>query len=93
MHPHDDNATMTIRIIERNLHTMDDLGGFLFAMATLSLIVMVCIWVPYALISLLRKRRAPSAREIADERYARGELSEEEHRRVRTNLNSPEQGY
>jgi uncharacterized membrane protein len=71
---------------------MDDLGGFLIGLITLCLIAMVCIWVPYALISLLRTKRTPNAREIADERYARGELSEEEYRKVRVNLGSAAQG-
>ena len=67
---------------------MDDIGGMLFALGTMAIIVMVTIWVPYALINLLRQKRSGKAHEIAAERYARGELSEDEYRQMRSNLES-----
>ena len=67
---------------------MDDIGGMLFALGTMAIIVMVTIWVPYALINLLRQKRSGKAHEIAAERYARGELSEDEYRQMLSNLES-----
>ncbi len=67
---------------------MDDIGGMLFGLAMIAIIVMVTIWVPYALINLLRQRRSGKAHEIAAERYARGELSEDEYGQMQSNLES-----
>ena len=67
---------------------MDDIGGMLFALGTMAIIVMVTIWVPYALINLLRQKRSGKDHEIAAERYARGELSEDEYRQMLSNLES-----
>lgn len=67
---------------------MDDIGGMLFGLVAYAIIAMVMIWVPYALINLLRQKRSGKAHEIAAERYARGELSENEYRQIRSNLES-----
>jgi putative membrane protein len=79
-------------MIEQDVFPMDDFGsnfgGMLFALLVYSIVAMVMIWVPYALINLLRQRKQSSAREIVDERYARGELSEQEYQRIRDNLNN-----
>lgn len=59
-HPDDDNATMGIRVLERNFYTMGDFGGYLAGLTMIALIVIVILWVAYALISF-SVRNAPLA--------------------------------
>jgi uncharacterized membrane protein len=67
---------------------MGDLGGFLLGLAGLIIIVLVALWVVYSLFTLDRSKRQPSAEDIVNERYARGEISEEEYRKKLSDLST-----
>lgn len=66
----------------------DHMGGWSWAGMSLMLLLLIAlvVWATWAVIRSVAEQRHPTAMEILEQRYARGEIDEEELRRRRETL-------
>jgi len=75
-----------------NMHSWNFMGMHILMWGFWALIIVLIVW---ALISLLGKPKdphkgQPTAREILDVRYAKGEIDQEEYQRLRRDIDKAE---